>query len=66
MLFKERLYQHTRYEVVFARRGKSARTRALQAQLGTARQRFLESVGRDAQPEIQVVPASRTSGRVCR
>ena len=58
MLFKERLHQHTRYEVVFARRGKSDRTRAMQAQLGTARQRFLESAGRDAQPEIQVLPAS--------
>ena len=27
MLFKERLYQHTRYEVVFARRGKSRTAR---------------------------------------
>lgn len=58
MLFKERLHQHERYEVIFARRGTSDRTRALQAELETSRRRFLDHVGRSVATEVRVIPAS--------
>jgi len=57
LLFSKRLHQHGRYEVIFGRRGKSDRTRALQEQLDLARARFLDRIGRSTETEVAVIPA---------
>jgi hypothetical protein len=57
MLFKQRLHKHERYEITFARRGRSDRTKTLRDELEKTRLRFLEEHGKDHTPEIVVRPA---------
>lgn len=56
-LFKERLHKHASYEVIFARRGKSDRTRALREQLLLARRRFLDGRGVESNSTVEVLPS---------
>jgi hypothetical protein len=58
MLFKHRLHKHDHYRVVFARRGKSDRTAALEKELIQARERFLKGIGRDHETTLEICPAS--------
>lgn len=55
-LFRDRLHKDDAYRIVFARRGSSDRTAALQAALQAARQRFFEKWGIDSHSPIQVTP----------
>jgi len=55
MLFKERLHKEEAYRIVMARRGRSDRTRALETQMKTARDRFLERRGLRASSAFQVL-----------
>jgi len=57
-LFRDRLHQHDRYRITFARRGKSDRTQALSVALDQARRRFTEKWGRRSIAAIEVVSAS--------
>jgi hypothetical protein len=60
-LFRDRLHQHDRYRITFARRGKSDRTQALSAALDQARQRFTEKWGRLSIAAIEVASAAPTN-----
>lgn len=57
MLFKQRLHTHDHYRVIFARRGKSDRTKALAGHLEQTRKRFLGEHGLDRNPTLEIVPA---------
>lgn len=57
MLFKQRLHKEDHYRVVFARRGKSDRTEALEKQLEQARQSFLQEHKLTASPTLEIIPA---------
>jgi hypothetical protein len=57
LLFKERLHQHEHYEVVFARRGRAARTKSLRQHLEQTRLRFLSRHGKSADPVVDIAPA---------
>jgi len=54
-LFKERLHQEDAYRIVFAKRGSSDRTAALQKALENARNNFRLSLGIQAKAPIEVV-----------
>ena len=57
MLFKNRLHQHERVHITFARRGKSDRTASLRTQLELARQKFFEERGIQKETTITIQPA---------
>ena len=57
MLFKERLHKEDRCRIVFARRGRSDRTKALQEQLSETRRKFLGGKQTDGETVLQVSPA---------
>lgn len=57
MLFKSHLHKHDHYEVVFARRGKSDRTKALREQLEQTRKRFLQEHQLSHDPTLDIRPA---------
>jgi hypothetical protein len=57
MLFKNRLHQHDRIHITFARRGNSDRTASLRTQLDLARQKFLEERGIQKETTITIQPA---------
>lgn len=57
MLFKNRLHQHDKVHVTFARRGKSDRTASLRKELETARQKFLSKWNIQHKSEITIQPA---------
>ncbi len=56
-LFKDRLHQHERNAITFARRGNSDRTRALRAALELARQRFEAKWNAQVKSEIALASA---------
>ena len=56
-LFVNSLHKAAGYEIVFARRGKSDRTEALDTALAAARRRFTEKWGKSASAPILVKPA---------
>ncbi|MGV7929273.1 MAG: DUF3800 domain-containing protein [Spirochaetota bacterium] len=56
-LFKERLHKEDEYRIVFSRRGKSDRTRALAENLGKARSRFKNQHGIETDSRIEIVSA---------
>ncbi|MDD2710990.1 MAG: hypothetical protein PHV34_23685 [Verrucomicrobiae bacterium] len=57
-LFKQRLHLHAAYHVVFARRGKSDRTKALRHALETSRERFADDQGIDNNASLEILPSS--------
>jgi hypothetical protein len=57
-LFRDRLHKDDEYNIFFAKRGKSDRTRALLQALGTARNRFGERWGIVSHAPIHVVPTA--------
>jgi len=57
MLFKQQLHKHDHYRVVFARRGKSDRTKALLKELHVARQAFLDDKNIATDSTMDVEPA---------
>lgn len=56
MLFKQRLHQHDRYRIIFARRGNRDRTKALKSNLNLTRTRFCQRYSIDREAEIEVIP----------
>ncbi len=57
-LFKNQLHKDSGYEIVFAKRGASDRTAALQVALQKARQRFAEQCGIPADAPIHVLSST--------
>ncbi|MDZ4852280.1 MAG: DUF3800 domain-containing protein [Pirellulaceae bacterium] len=57
MLFKNQLHKHDQYEITFARRGASDRTKALVTQLDLARQAFIAQHGRASNSSLGIHPA---------
>ncbi len=57
-LFKNMLHKDDEYDIFFAARGKSDRTKALQTALQTARQRFAEQWGVSHEPTIHIIPST--------
>ena len=56
-LFRDRLHKDDEYEISFAKRGKSDRTRALLEALQVARDQFKEKWGIESEATINVIPA---------
>lgn len=56
MLFKERLHKHDHYQICFARRGKSDRTKVLQQELTKAKQKFLSERDLEHDSILQITP----------
>ena len=56
MLFKDKLHKLDHYNIFFARRGKTTRTKALENALIVARDRFLEEIRAQSDSEICVIP----------
>ncbi len=57
MLFKQRLHKEDKYRVVFARRGKSDRTKALKSELEKSKQQFFNEKGINHQTDLDICPA---------
>lgn len=53
-LFKNMLHKNNAYDIVFAKRGKSDRTDALQTAIDGARQKFREDWGKESKATIQI------------
>lgn len=54
MLFKNHLHKHSRYEIIFAPRGRSDRTNKLRLELEKSRKRFLREHSKNHTPDIIV------------
>lgn len=57
MLFKQQLHKHDHHRIVFARRGKSDRTEALEEQLRKTRRQHLAEREMEHETELEIVPA---------
>ena len=60
-LFRDRLHQEAAYDIVFAKRGSSDRTKALGVALDQARKRFAEKWNKPSNAEIEVMSESSSS-----
>jgi len=57
LLFKQQLHKHDHHRIVFARRGKSDRTEALEEQLRKTRRQHLTEQELEHETELEIVPA---------
>lgn len=57
-LFRDRLHQHDRYDITFAKWRKRNRTEALKRELVAARDRFYEKYGIKGEGSIRIIPGA--------